>query len=175
MDILSILKTVAPWIATAITGPLGGIAIDAACSAIGVSEKTEKGLKQALAGVTQEQILALKTADQAFAVKMQELGYAQVKDLENIAADDRKDARNLLVQVKSWVPAVLSLVVTLGFFGLLFGMMLGDFKVADNQALLMMLGSLGTAWTTITAFWFGTTSTSERKTEIIAQSPAITK
>ena len=108
-------------------------------------------------------------------MKMQELGYAQVKDLENIAADDRKDARNLLVQVKSWVPAVLSMAVTLGFFGLLFGMMRGDFKVADNQALLMMLGSLGTAWTTIMAFWFGTTSTSERKTEIIAQSPAITK
>ena len=69
--------------------------------------------------------------------------------------------------------AVLSLLVTLGYFGVLIGMMTQVFKVTDSQALLIMLGSLGTAWGMVMAFWFGTTRSSQDKTEILAKSPAV--
>jgi hypothetical protein len=42
--------------------------------------------------------------------------------------------------------------------------------VADSQALLIMLGSLSTAWGMVMAFWFGTTKSSSEKNEIIARS-----
>lgn len=173
MDFTDIIKTVAPWIGTALAGPLGGMAVEAATNALGVSTKTTEALKTAIAGATPEQMLALKQADQAFALQMQALGFKQVTDLEAIAAGDRKDARAMQVSKPSPVPALLSVLVTVGYFGILIGMMTSVFKVNDSQALLIMLGSLGTAWGGVMAFWFGTTRDSSRKTEIIAHSTPV--
>jgi hypothetical protein len=39
--------------------------------------------------------------------------------------------------------------------------------------MLLMLGSLSTGWGVVMAFWFGTTAASGRKTELLAQAPAI--
>lgn len=170
MDWKSIVSTVAPWIGTALGGPFGGMAVEAAANALGLSDKTVDSVKQALSGPTPEQMLALKTADQDFSLKMQALGFKQITDLEAIAAGDRKDARAMQTANRSPVPAVLSLIVTIGYFGVLIGMMTGWFSVSDSQALLIMLGSLGTAWGMVMAFWFGTTSNSGRKDEMLAQS-----
>ena len=175
MDFSAIIKTVAPWIGTALGGPLGGLAVDAACTALGLSDKTVEGLKTAIAGATPDQMLALKKADQDFAVQMQALGFKRETDLAAIEAADRKDARNLLIQIKSFVLALLSVLITIGYFGILIGMMLVDLHVSDSQALLLLLGSLTTAWASVMAFWFGTTASSQQKTEIIAQSPPVTK
>lgn len=171
MDWKTIVSTVAPWIGTALGGPLGGMAVEAAANALGISEKTTDAVKQALSGATPEQMLALKKADQDFALQMQALGFKQVTDLEALAAGDRKDARAMQVSKPSPVPALLSVGVTLGYFGILVGMMLGALKVNDSQALLLMLGSLSTAWGAVMAFWFGTTRDSGRKTELLAQAP----
>lgn len=168
MDWKAIVKTVAPWIGTAIGGPLGGMAVEAAANALGLSDKTVEAVKGALSGATPEQMLALKKADQEFALQMQALGFKQITDLEAIAASDRKDARAMQVANRSLVPAVLSCLVTVGFFGILIGSMTGSLTVSDSQALLLLLGSLATAWGSVMAYWFGTTASSSRKTEIMA-------
>ena len=173
MDWKNLVATVAPWIGTALGGPLGGAAVGAISDALGLSEKTEASIKAALSGVTPEQMLALKNADQAFALQMQELGFKQVADMEALAAGDRKDARDMQKTTRSWVPATLSLIVTLGYFGILAGMLGGVFNVTDSEALLIMLGSLSTAWGVVMAFWFGTTSDSGRKTELLAKSAPV--
>lgn len=64
---------------------------------------------------------------------------------------------------------MLTLLITLGFFGVL-GWMLYDTRTMDSPPLLIMLGSLGTAWTAACSFWFGTTSGSQRKDTMLAQS-----
>ena len=173
MDWKSIVSTVAPWIGTALGGPLGGLAVSAIADALGLSEKTTEAIKAAVSGASPEQLLALKKADQDFALRMQELGFKQLADLEAIAAADRKDARDMQKAVRSPIPALLSVMVTCGYFGVLVGMMTGALKVSDSQALLIMLGSLGTAWGGVMAFWFGTTSGSQYKTELIAKAPAV--
>ena len=174
MDLNKIMSTVAPWIGTALGGPLGGMAVQAAADALGISDKTVDAVKQALSGATPEQMLALKQADQNFALKMQELGFKQLADLEAIAAGDRKDARALQGATRSIVPAMLSGLVKIGYFGILVGLLKGWLTVADNsQAMLLMLGSLSTGWGVVMAFWFGTTAASGRKTELLAQAPAI--
>ena len=173
MDWQAIIKTVAPWIGTALGGPLGGMAVTAVGSALGLDTKSEDSIKQALAGVTPDQMLAIQKADKDFQIQMQALGFKQVSDLENVAAGDRKDARSMQIAQRSWVPAGLSILVTLGFFTLLGGMMLGWLKVSDSQALILMLGSLSTGWGMVMAFWFGTTADSGRKTDLLAKAPAI--
>jgi hypothetical protein len=172
MDFNSLLSTIAPWIGTALGGPLGGLAVTAAAEALGLSDKTSEALKTAIGGATPEQLLALKQADQAFSVQMQALGFKQVTDLEALASADRKDARAMQVAKPSRIPAALSTLVTVGYFGILIGIMRGWLSIDDSQALLLMLGSLTTAWGAVMAYWFGTTRDSGIKTTLLAQAPA---
>ena len=146
---------------------MGGMAVAAIGNALGLSEATQDSVKSAIMGMTAEQSIALKTADMAFREHMTKLGYENVQALEKIAADDRGSARAMQVSVRSNVPAVLAILVTCGFFGMLAFMMSGDYKPADNQALLILIGSLGTAWTGIIAYYFGSSAGSARKTEIL--------
>jgi len=169
MEWSKIISTVAPWIGTALGGPLGGMAVSAVANALGLTDKTTDAIKQAIGGATPEQLLALKQADQGFALQMQELGFKQLSDLEAIAAGDRKDARDMQKSVRSWVPAALSCGITVGYFAVLIGMMTGRFSISDNQAMLLMLGSLSTAWVSVMAFWFGTTNSSQNKNALIAR------
>jgi hypothetical protein len=172
MDWKALVGTVAPWIGTALGGPLGGAAVGAVADALGLSDKTEASIKAALSGVTPEQMLALKNADQAFSMKMQELGYANVEKLAALAVDNTKDAREMQMSTRSRIPAVLAVIITCGFFGILIGMLRGDLTATDNQALLIMLGALGAAWGAVVNFFFGSTAESGRKTELLAQAPA---
>lgn len=173
MDWTKIIGTVAPWIGTALGGPLGGMAVEAAANALGLTDKTTDAIKTAISWATPEQMLALKEADQSFSLQMQALGFKQVTDLEALSAGDRKDARAMQTATRSKVPAVLSTIITVGFLGLLTGMMTGYLKADDNQAMLLMLGALGVAFGQVTNYWLGSTSESGRKTELLAQAPAV--
>lgn len=175
MDWLSLIKTVAPWIGTAVGSPLGGMAIEAATSAMGISTKTTDALKQALSGATPEQMLALKQADNAFQLQMQSLGFADIEKLAELATENTKDARAMQVATRSQVPAVLAILITFGFFGVLVGMLSGKLTATDNQALLIMLGALGAAWGAVVNYFFGSSADSGRKTELLAQAPAVDK
>jgi hypothetical protein len=167
-DFVDIIKTVAPWIGTALGGPLGGMALDAAAGALGLSTKTTDALKTAISGATPEQMLALKQADNSFAEHMRQMGYDHIEKLEALAVDDRKDARAMQVAVRSWIPGALAILITGGFFGILIGMMSGLLSMADNQALTIMLGSLGAAWIGIVNYYFGSSAGSARKDELAA-------
>lgn len=175
MDWKAVIGTVAPWIGTALGGPLGGAAVGAVADALGLSDKTEASIKAALSGVTPEQMLALKNADLTFSAKMQELGYANVEKLAALAIENTKDARAMQVQTRSQIPAVLAVLITLGFFGILVGMLSGKLTSTDNQALLIMLGALGAAWGAVVNFFFGSSADSGRKTELLAQAAPVGK
>ena len=74
-------------------------------------------------------------------------------------------------ETKSIVPSLLSILVTLGFFGILGGLMSG--KIETSDALMLMLGSLGTAWTGIIAFYFGSSASSQAKDQMLHNSTPI--
>ncbi len=169
MDWKQIVGTVAPWIGTALGGPLGGMAVGAIADALGLSDKTEDALKQAISGATPEQMLALKQADQQFALRMQELGFQNTQALEKISADDRDSARKREMTVMDWTPRVLACAITIGFFSVLATMMRNELPKEGRDALLIMLGALGTSWTSVIAYYFGSTAGSRAKTDLIAK------
>ena len=72
------------------------------------------------------------------------------------------------VVTQSHVPAVMSYLITAGFFGILGYMLSDDYK--SSEPLLVMLGSLGTAWVAVVNFWFGSSHGSRQKTEALANS-----
>lgn len=169
MDWTKLIATVAPWIGTALGGPLGGMAVEAAANALGLSDKTTDSVKQALSGVTPEQMLALKNADQEFALQMQAIGFKNVADMEAIAAGDRADARHLQIEKPSYVPAMLTCFVVSAFTVTL--LLLLRFNVPDTNRdiVVYMIGQLSGGFTSALAFWLGTTRASERKTELMAK------
>ena len=157
------LKQIAPTIATALGGPLAGLAVDAISKAVGIDPKdVQSTIDQGK--LTSDQIAQLKTAEIAMAARAQELGL----DFEKLSVDDRKSAREMQSATQSWIPGTMAIFVTIGFFGILIGLMTDHFKTSD--ALMLMLGSLGTAWTGIIAFYFGSSAGSQKKDQLLHQS-----
>jgi hypothetical protein len=160
------LKQIAPTIATCLGGPLAGLAVTAISKALGVDEdKVQDTINQGK--LSAEQIVCIKQAEIELKKSAQELGL----NFEQLAVQDRASARDLQKETKSIVPPVLSVLVTVGFFGILIGLMSGQIHTSD--ALMLMLGSLGTAWTGIIAFYFGSSASSQAKDAMIHNSTPI--
>lgn len=165
--ILNLVRTVAPSIASAVGGPLAGMATKAISEALlGKPDGTEAELLQAAERATPEQLLALKKAENDFAIQMRELDI----DLERIANDDRNSARNREVKTKDWTPRILAALITLGYFGALFYMLSNGLpQHGGSEAMLVMLGTLGTAWGGVVAYYFGSSAGSREKNDTITQ------
>lgn len=163
---MSWLEQVAPTIATALGGPLAGIAVEVISKAIGVDPKD---VNEVIASgkLSSDQIVQIKQAEVDLKFKAQELGL----DFEKLAVDDRKSAREMQSTVKSYIPGTLALVVTCGFFGILTSLMMGYAVKSDE--LMIMLGSLGTAWTGIVSFYFGSSAGSQAKDVMLHNSTPI--
>jgi hypothetical protein len=157
------LKQIAPTIATAMGGPLAGMAVSAISKAIGVDEDKVSDLIKDNK-LTADQIAQVKIAEIELQKQAQELGLNFAK----LEVDDRKSARDMQVATRSWIPPLLAAAVTMGFFGILSMMLLGKVD-SNNPAILMMLGSLGTAWTGIIAYYFGSSAGSQAKTEMLGK------
>lgn len=161
------LKQIAPTIATAMGGPLAGMAVSAISKAIGVDEDKVSDLIKDNK-LTADQIAQVKIAEIELQKQAQELGLNFAK----LEVDDRKSAREMQAATRSIVPPALAAIVTVGFFGILVMMLLGKVD-SNNPAILMMLGSLGTAWTGIIAYYFGSSAGSQAKTDLLSKAPAI--
>lgn len=157
------LKQIAPTIATALGGPLAGMAVSAISKAIGVDEDKVSDLISNNK-LTAEQVAQIKIAEIDLQRQAQELGL----NFEKLAVDDRKSAREMQATTRSMMPPILAAAVTVGFFGIMVMMFFNQID-SNNPAILMMLGSLGTAWTGIIAYYFGSSAGSQAKTEMMAK------
>ena len=147
------ISQILPTIGSLLGGPLGGAAVEAAGRALGLSDATADKVQRALASgqLSADQMAALQAADLQLKTRMAELGI----DAEKVAQADRESARSMQKTTGSWVPSALACVVTVGYFGILLGLMTGDLKLWDNSAMTLLLGALTTAWGSIVAFYYG--------------------
>jgi hypothetical protein len=157
------LKTIAPTIATALGGPLAGMAVSAVAKAIGVSPDEVQSVISS-GKLTAEQVASIQLAE----LELKKQAQSMNLDFAKLINEDKKSARDMQIATKSWIPALLAVFVTIGFFGILLGLMTEHFKTSD--ALMLMLGSLATAWTGVMAFYFGSSASSQAKTELLAKS-----
>ena len=160
-----LLGQIAPTIATALGGPLAGIAVKTLSAVLlGHENGSEDDVKAAMASASPDQLVALKKIDADFKAHMKELDI----DLERIAAGDRDSARQMQRETKDWVPKLLAIVITIGFFGILVWMLVMGMPQTGTEALLMMLGALGTAWTGVVNFYYGSSAGSKAKNDLLA-------
>ena len=157
------LKQIAPTIATAMGGPLAGMAVSAISKAIGVDPEKVGDLISSNK-LTADQIAQVKIAEIELQKQAQELGL----NFEKLEVEDRKSARDMQSKTRSLMPPILAGTVTIGFFGIMVMMFIGKVD-SSNPAILMMLGSLGTAWTGIIAYYFGSSAGSQAKTDLLSK------
>lgn len=161
-----LIKQVAPTIATALGGPLAGLATKTLSEALlGNSDGSPDEIAAALGSATPDQLARLREIDANFKVTMKKLDI----DLAQIDAGDRDSARKREVETKDKTPMILAGVVCFGFFGTLIGLMLYGLPPKGQDALLIMLGALGSAFTAIVSYYFGSSSGSRQKDQIIDQ------
>jgi uncharacterized membrane protein len=157
------LKSVAPTIATALGGPLAGMAVSAVAKAIGCEPDDVQGIISSNK-LTAEQVASIQLAE----LELKKQAQSMNLDFAKLIAEDKKSARDMQIATKSWIPAIMSIGVTCGFFGILFGLMYGQIQHAPQ--IDIMLGSLGTAWTGIISFYFGSSAGSQAKNDLLYKS-----
>jgi hypothetical protein len=165
MDWTVTLKSLAPTVASAFLGPLGAVAVAAVGNLLGLSDATQSKIADAIQSgqMTPEQVSKLKELELQYKNDEAERGF-KYSELE---FKDRDSARDMQASVRSWVPPTLAMCITAGFFGILAAMLLGYAK--QSNELMIMLGSLGTAWTACISYWMGSTSNSRNQPNLLAQ------
>jgi len=146
-DLLGLLKGIAPTLATAVAGPLGGMAVSALATKFGVSDSVESVAK-AIAGDPQA---AQKIAEV-------ELEYAKLD------AADRDSARKNEVALatssdtpllnKSVTP-ILALVVVIAWGFIQYHLLTNIVATEMREIIIRVLGTLDGALVMVLSYYFG--------------------
>lgn len=163
-----IIKTVAPALATALGGPAAGLATRAIAGAIlGKPDATDAELDAAFVGASPDKLieyrLALHTADLAFARDMEEFGFKR----DEIEGQDRANAREREKVTHDWVTPALALAVTTIFFATLGGLFFVRIPTENRDVLIQAVGTIGSVWGVVVAYYFGTSFGSRAKDKTI--------
>lgn len=157
----TVLAAVAPILGTALGGPFGGLAGSLLSKALGTSDP--KAMEAAITSTDPDILLKIKQADLDFQTQMKTLDISA----EKLVYDDIANARAREMTVKDDTPKILAYLVTLGFFGVLGDLLYFGKPAVGGDVMLVLVGSLGTAWTGIIAYYFGSSAGSAAKTDTI--------
>jgi len=160
---MDFLKTLAPLLGTALAGPLGGAAASFIADKLGIESKTVEAVNEVLNS-------GKLSPDQLSQIKLAELDFKKFLeqnkiDLAKLDVDNTISARDMQTATKASTPAILTYLITLGFFGILAGLLL--YEVRPSEPLLIMLGALGAAFGAAVNFWLGSSHGSSVKSEQI--------
>lgn len=171
MTFKSVFKEIFPFLsaASSLGGPLGTMAAARIGAALGVDKVEADKIQEKLAeGMMNPETLAkLKQAEHEFELQMRAMGFENIQKLEQIAAEDRANARAREIAVKDRLPAVLAVSVTIGFFLLITLIVFRTIPMESQAIVNIMVGSLGTAWVGIINYYFGSSAGSAAKNSTI--------
>lgn len=193
-DVLPVIENLAPVIATAVGTPLLGGAVAALESVFGLTpaptatiSQRQDAVASAVQGATPEQLASVRKADQDYAARMAEAGFANQEAIATLAVseaklyvDDTADARraNSSNERVFWLGIVILLTFAFIMASSLVGaylLMTGTLPVANAAVVGMVAGFVGTVigYTgalaqSVTSFFFGSSKGSETKSDQMA-------
>lgn len=164
---LSVLKRLAPTVATAVGGPFGGMAAAVLADALGVDEDK---VEDAILSGNPEVLMKVKESDQAFKTRMRELGIRE----QELHQKDRGSAREMAAKLGMWPQVVLSVVYTVGYFVMLYLLISGQWHPPEGAEELVagLVGVLTAGVMKVMDFWFGSSVGSKQKTQVMAAQEA---
>lgn len=168
MNWLDTLKSLAPTVASALGGPLAGAAVTALGDMFGISSPTQEKIGKLFADgqITAENLAELRKLEMDYKNQESERGF-KFAELE---FKDRDSARNMLITTHSLTPSILTWIIVLitlsAEAALLFHAMPAN---ADPIVVGRIMGTMDAALMLVLGFWFGSNSSSQRKTELLAK------
>lgn len=159
----NVIATVAPILGTALGGPLGALAGGLLAKALGKDgvPADPKTIEKMLLGQDPATLLALRGVEADLQKHMADLGVQE----DQLAYADVDSARKREEAVKDNTPSHMAYLVTAGFFGVLGFLLWNGKPTVGGDVMLVMVGSLGTAWTGIIGYYFGSSASSNKKTD----------
>ena len=157
-ELLRLLGSIAPTLATAVAGPLGGAAVSAIASKLGVADTVEAVTK----AISADPDAALKLAQiDLDKLKAEYANTADARDMQKIALQqsDLFSKRFTMYLTVFWS---VSAVAYVGF--ITFGV-IPDNNVRFADTILGFI--LGTVVSTVLNFWFGSSIGSKEKSEAL--------
>jgi hypothetical protein len=159
MDWKSVLGSIAPTLATALGGPLAGLAVEQLGKTLGLNANgalpTAKDVQAVLESsqLTSDQIAAIKQAEIALKVRMRELDIQE----ESLGLNDRANARD--ANVKGGVQKelfYLSLIILLGTLGTEVAVLFHGYPENIPELVVgRVLGLLDSVALMVLAYWYG--------------------
>lgn len=163
MDWKKTLATVAPAIATALGGPLAGVAVNVAAQALGV-QGDEDSIASAVASGNPDVLVKLKEANNSFILELRRLDIS----IDELHQKDRSSAREMYEATKDKLVPVLAVVVIGGFMGMVWGVLTGKAQV-DSVLAGTLIGYVSAKAEQVISFYFGSSRGSKEKTGVLAQ------
>lgn len=168
MNIPEWLLKLAPTVATALGGPLAGMAVSALGNALGVPPDKVTDLLQS-GQMTGEQIAQIKVAELELKQKESDNGFK----FAELDVRDRESARAMQIANKSLTPEILSWIIVAATIGLEGWVLLKGLPTgAPDLVVGRILGTLDTAFAGVMAYWLGSTVSAKLKDATIAQQAA---
>lgn len=167
MNWLETLKTLAPTVATALGGPMAGAAVTALGSVLGVPQPTQETIAKMFQDgqLTSANLAELRKLELQYQAEEKERGF-RYADLE---FKDRDSARAMAIATHSLTPALLTWLIVTVSLGTQAALLFSKVPPgADPIIVGRVLGTMDMALGLALAFWFGSNSNSQRKTELLA-------
>jgi len=161
------LKTVAPTIATALGGPLAGMAVSAVAKAIGCEPDEVQGIISSNK-LTAEQVASIQLAE----LELKKQAQSMNLDFAKLTVEDRKSARDMQIATKSMLVPSLAIIIVSAFIGVVIAT-LGGYAKVESVLAGTLIGYLSAKAEQVVNFYFGSSAGSKEKTDIIAKADAI--
>ena len=156
---------IGPTLASAIAGPFGGLAYEAVSKALGVSQDDAKRMLES-GKMSSDQIALVQQAEIELKAKAMELGL----NFEQLAVNDRKSARDMQISTQSFVPPLLSILVVVAWATIQYFLLTHVIDPSMRELIARVLGTLDGALMLVLSFYFGSSSGSQAKDQLLHQS-----
>lgn len=167
-DWKAVIRNTAPVLGAALGGPLAGAAIKVlGDQLLGNADATESDVAAAVvAGLTGEQIAAMKQAELTFQLEMRRVD----QEAEVAALADTANARSQTVDLAkaesplAWGAAIISTLIVVGFFTAVYLLFIVDRDWNERTANLLnvLFGALTVSFTQVANYWLGSSAGSKR-------------
>ena len=163
MSFFDDLINLSPVIGTVLGGPVGGV-IGGGVKALASLITGEDDPARILASLNADPEKLAALENRAKELELEEL---------RIHAADRDSARSLTARLSeagskaAWSAPIISLVVTLGFFTMLYVVLKVEIPAESKDSALILLGALAAGFTQVLNFWLGSSKGSSDKNRTI--------
>jgi|APGre2960657505_1045072.scaffolds.fasta_scaffold15568_2 hypothetical protein len=161
----SILGTIAPTLASALGGPLAGMAVKSIADVLGLSNDKPEEVYNEIINANPETLLKLKELETNFKIQMKKLE-VDVLSLEN---NDRDSARNREINTKDNTNKYLAYIVITLYCVIQLGLVFSGIDIPSEmrEIIIRAFGTLDAIIGMIFGYYFGSSNGSFMKTKQI--------